>query len=242
MTGEIEYFRKQFFGGFNQQDVIDYITKLSRERHDLSDALNKSEKDMQLLAGVVASLRLELEDAKRTENAFRENMDVAVALSFKFFRELETAFDRVFQGIEAATINARDELEAAADAVAKLPSTLVSAVEMYGELKNAFDAVTNSGAGSAEQTESGEWTSEQAEPDAAGEVSADYGQWAQEYTPEAAEGEVIPETLEWNQDHAEETAESEWAAEQAEANTEYQDEGAEQAVYAPEPEPEQEQE
>ena len=146
MTGEIDYFRKQFFGGFNQQDVIDYIAKLARERNDIAEARENAANEIQKMAGEIAALRFEIDEAKRTENDFKQNMEATVALAVRFFRELETAFNSVFSGIEAVALKARDELEAAADTVARLPSVLVSAVEQYGELRKAFEAVDEAGA------------------------------------------------------------------------------------------------
>ena len=60
MIGEVNSFRKRFFGGFNQRDVVDYIAKLSKER-------NTHREEVQKLADEATMLRHELERAQNAE-------------------------------------------------------------------------------------------------------------------------------------------------------------------------------
>jgi len=59
VTGEKEFFRKRFFGGFNRDDVIKYITKLAEERNDALAAKEKAERKARALAEEVQKLRME---------------------------------------------------------------------------------------------------------------------------------------------------------------------------------------
>jgi len=57
MEGEKEFFRKRFFGGFNREDVIKYITGLANERNEAIEAKEKAEKKARALAEEVKKLR-----------------------------------------------------------------------------------------------------------------------------------------------------------------------------------------
>ena len=56
MYGENNPFRKRFLGGFNQQDVTDYIRKLAEERNAQSYARDEALLEMQELSSKVQSL------------------------------------------------------------------------------------------------------------------------------------------------------------------------------------------
>ena len=65
MTGEIRFFRKRFFGGFNREDVINYIAMIAQERNELLAAKEKAESENVDLIREVATLRFENEVAWR---------------------------------------------------------------------------------------------------------------------------------------------------------------------------------
>jgi len=77
MTGEIRFFRKRFFGGFNREDVVDYVSKLARERNESRDAKDAAEEEARLLAFEAESIRLELENTKKTTDESLEAKDKA---------------------------------------------------------------------------------------------------------------------------------------------------------------------
>ena len=56
MEGEIARFRKKFFGGFNNDDVVAYIAELSRERNENIAARERAESKVQELQDEVARL------------------------------------------------------------------------------------------------------------------------------------------------------------------------------------------
>ncbi|MCL2045826.1 MAG: hypothetical protein FWG88_05520 [Oscillospiraceae bacterium] len=64
MSGEISYFRKRFFGGFNRDDVIDYIEKMAKERNELEETIALSEDEKLTLKEENEKLRKEIEGEK----------------------------------------------------------------------------------------------------------------------------------------------------------------------------------
>jgi len=60
VNGEKEFFRKRFFGGFNRDDVINYIARLAEERNEALAAKEKAEKKARALAIDLKKLREEL--------------------------------------------------------------------------------------------------------------------------------------------------------------------------------------
>jgi chromosome segregation ATPase len=170
MLGEISFFRKRFLGGFNRQDVVDYISKLAKERNEFRDAKDKAVQDARALASEVASLRQELDTARRTANEYKvEALETAV----KTFTELESTFLSMLAEVETATAGVCTEIErttsgisaeiertttgicaeleraktgicaelvAASGAVAGVPAKLERAGEMFAELREALAA------------------------------------------------------------------------------------------------------
>ena len=72
MTGEVKFFRKRFFGGFNRDDVVKYVSKLAQERNECRTAKDKAETDARAMADEVEPLRLELELAKQEAQVDRD--------------------------------------------------------------------------------------------------------------------------------------------------------------------------
>jgi len=57
MMGEKEFFRKRFFGGFNRQDVINYIAKIADERNTAIAEKEKIENELISLKEELNELR-----------------------------------------------------------------------------------------------------------------------------------------------------------------------------------------
>ena len=74
MKGEICFFRKRFFGGFNREDVISYIATISQERNELMAAKEKAEEELRELIREVATLRFETEVAWRLTKETKETI------------------------------------------------------------------------------------------------------------------------------------------------------------------------
>ena len=140
MTGDANIFRKRFFGGFNERDVVEYIAELARERNELEKARDNAIKDARALAGEVDELRRELEEEKRQLNTDYEQKAEVFREAGNTFAEFEIAFEELRSEIVRATTGLYTELKKADDTVAKLPSVIVRAGERFTELRTAFEA------------------------------------------------------------------------------------------------------
>jgi len=136
MTGEINYFRKRFIGGFNRQDVVDYVAKLAKERNALRAERDKAVQDAGVLANEVAALRLELEEARRSTN---ESKLEALQSASRTFTELENAFEALRGEIDKTAADVCEELDLARGAIASVPRVLDRAGERFSELHAALD-------------------------------------------------------------------------------------------------------
>ena len=142
MTGDINFFRKRFFGGFNREDVAGYIAKMARERNELAAAVEKAENEARVLAREIVALRQETEEAMRLMKKDLEQKTSVFETAGNTFTEFETAFKGLRLTIEAAATSVYAELKNAGDSVAKLPSVIAQAGERFDELRAAFDEET----------------------------------------------------------------------------------------------------
>ena len=140
MTGEINNFRKRFFGGFNRQDVVDYVAKLAQERNELSKARDKAIRDAKELAAEVASLRIELDEAKKAVGEYKNK---AIEAASRTFSELESAFESLHDEVESASAGARAKLEEVHGAIASAPSVLITAKSKLAELREMIETEKN---------------------------------------------------------------------------------------------------
>jgi hypothetical protein len=63
MKGEKVFFRKKIFGGFNREDVVQYIAKIAQERNEAITAKEKAEKEVSRLTREIRLLRGEEPEA-----------------------------------------------------------------------------------------------------------------------------------------------------------------------------------
>ena len=141
MTGEIKFFRKRFIGGFNRQDVIDYITELAQERDKNLALKEKAQQDVRALASVVASLKNERDEARRLANEYKaEVLDAAR----KTLAEFEGSFEKLCVGFEEESANICAQLEAARNIIAIVPGALKEAGSKFSELRTLLDEETHS--------------------------------------------------------------------------------------------------
>jgi len=139
MTGEIKFFRKRFIGGFNRQDVIDYITELAQERDKNLAMKEKAQQDVRALAAVVASLKNERDEAIRLANEYKaEVLDAAR----KTLAEFEISFDKLCVGFEEESANICAQLDAARSIIAIVPGALKEAGSKFSELRTLLDEET----------------------------------------------------------------------------------------------------
>ncbi|MCL2366886.1 MAG: hypothetical protein FWC75_07570 [Oscillospiraceae bacterium] len=63
MSGEVNFFRKRFFGGFNRDDVVEYISNLAQERNECKEAKELAEAKANTMLTEFEPLRIEAEQA-----------------------------------------------------------------------------------------------------------------------------------------------------------------------------------
>ena len=65
MTGEVQFIKKQMFGGFNREDVVAYVAKIAQERNEARDANAEAQEKIEVLVSEVSDLIVELETCKK---------------------------------------------------------------------------------------------------------------------------------------------------------------------------------
>ena len=85
MTGEVQFIRKQFFGGFKRKDVSEYITKLARERNEERDKNAQASELISELKTEIEKLNAEIKRLKSniSNNEHKPNRVHANKLSVK---------------------------------------------------------------------------------------------------------------------------------------------------------------
>ena len=145
MTGDINFFRKRFLGGFNREDVVSYIAKLGRENSELAAAKEKAVRDVSVLESEVAQLRLEVEETKRQLTDGNERKAYLFEAIGNTLSEFEGSFNGLRSEIEKDTAAVTAWLENVGNTVAKLPPMLAAAGEKFVELRTAY--IEEKGAG-----------------------------------------------------------------------------------------------
>jgi len=80
MKGEIVFFRKRFFGGFNRRDVTMYIAELARERNEIRAALEKTREQLETFSGALDAKTREIEQLRNEIDELRNNKPSRVAV------------------------------------------------------------------------------------------------------------------------------------------------------------------
>lgn len=61
MKGEVQFIKKQIFGGFNRKDVVDYVAKIAKERNEALEVCSEASTKIIALTAVVDELNAELQ-------------------------------------------------------------------------------------------------------------------------------------------------------------------------------------
>jgi len=78
MSGEKKYFRKRFFGGFNREDVVKYISELAKERNESDAAREKAESNYNAMAEAFEPLRQRAIEAEEAMQTAQQDMQEAL--------------------------------------------------------------------------------------------------------------------------------------------------------------------
>lgn len=136
MTGEIKFFRKRFIGGFNRQDVVDYIAELARERDENLALREKSDQKVRDLMAEIDSLKHERDEARRLAEEYKSEVLNAAR---KTLTEFEISFDKLCGGFEEEAANVCAQLEAARNIIAIVPGALKEAGAKFSGLRALLD-------------------------------------------------------------------------------------------------------
>jgi len=140
MEGEIKFFRKRFIGGFNRQDVIEYVAGLSMERDEYIAAKERAERYAQMLSEEIVALKHELKEAIRVASEYKTNvLDSAITI----LAELESNYRDVRAEIEVTSADICAELDVARNAVTAVPTTFRHAGEQFSKLWAVLDTEKN---------------------------------------------------------------------------------------------------
>lgn len=136
MTGEIKFFRKRFIGGFNRQDVVEFIADLARERDENLALKEKAQQNLQDLLAEMEALKLERDEAKRLAAEYKsEVLDAAR----KTLVEFEASFAKLGAEFEEETTSICTQLLAARSIMTVVPGTLKEAGAKISGLRALLD-------------------------------------------------------------------------------------------------------
>ncbi len=114
MSGDIRHFKRRFFGGFDENDVMRYIEELAAQRNKYKMTGDKLEQDLKDLSYELKRLQTELDDADR------RIMDIKL-------KSLGQAGSNI-SSLKESYLNIRNEMEDTARSISselsKLNSTL----------------------------------------------------------------------------------------------------------------------
>lgn len=133
MAGEIGFFRKTFLGGFNKQDVSEYIAKQANEKNDVTKAKDMAEQDAAALAAEVTELRLALDKAKQDAKTYKVK---ALEAAERTIADLETAIKNMRAEVETKNADVCAALDEVKEKITGISSIFDNADEKLEDLKS----------------------------------------------------------------------------------------------------------
>lgn len=134
MTGELEFFRKRFVGGFNREDVVKYITKLSKERNEWQAAKEEADQNAKALSDEIARLRLELDAARREASEGFAYKATVLENAAGTFAKLENAFGSLRSDLGTTVESICVEFDQARKTMTSIPALFEQADKNLKEL------------------------------------------------------------------------------------------------------------
>ena len=117
MSGEIKIFKRELVGGFDRQDVIEYIERQAKEKQRFKEEAETAGREIGALQQQITALDAEVKNVKT--QAMNET-EAALA-------ELMESYLAVKSDIEAITGSIKNELSLIGDALARLSGILENA-------------------------------------------------------------------------------------------------------------------
>jgi len=136
MSGEIKNFKHKIIGGFDQNDVIDYITDLAAQRNSYEEENGVLKTELDEIRQKLSQSETELQDALRqiTEVKVTALSDASSALS-----DLEGKFDNVRSDMEVTVAHIKSELSKIGDTLSLMSSVLDTTGKRFSELHGIVD-------------------------------------------------------------------------------------------------------
>ena len=151
MENEKGNFRSSVFGGFNRQDVANYIEKLSAERNRYKEESADLRDKADGLEDTVEQLKAQIEELENQAAELKAQLDEANAQVIKFkepiikavdtFDEVTLALNEFKSAFEADAKSAADLSAAASDSITKLCEYVGSIPVSAGAVCAKIDAV-----------------------------------------------------------------------------------------------------
>jgi len=145
MSGEINFFRKRFFGGFNREDVVKYISELAHERNEYKSAKDIAENEAKTMADEIEPLRAESAQARKKETELKESIEVAEnevselrEAKEKAEREVRLA-EREVTSLKQELDEAKKQLDEMRDAKNKITYDMQTLKADYDNLKDKLE-------------------------------------------------------------------------------------------------------
>jgi len=136
MTGEIKFFRKRFIGGFNRQDVIDYIADLAQERDKNLELKEKAERESQELITTIVTLKRERDEARQIAEHYKSEVLNAAKQTLA---EFEVSFQNLCVGFDEESASICAQLESARNIIAILPDALKKTGERFSGMQGLLE-------------------------------------------------------------------------------------------------------
>ena len=144
MNGELNPFRKRFLGGFNQRDVISYITKLADERNAESSAKDKALSEVKSLTEDIKVLQRELEEVRQWTHERREQSMASLESAAEALSELESVINAVFEKIEATLERVNEDFRSSLKNIKDTSPSIEQFGKTLDELRAAFSVANAS--------------------------------------------------------------------------------------------------
>ncbi len=126
-------FRSKLFGGFNRQDVSDYITHLAAQRNSLQEKCEKLEAESAALHERADEAERKAEEQKRLTDEYIINVRESAT---RELNELLEKYEAVRSDMEVTTAHIRCELTRIGDGLSLLTEVLGRAGDRFSELKD----------------------------------------------------------------------------------------------------------
>ncbi len=150
MSYSITKFKNKIFGGFNRDDVVNYIEKLADERNRLQVENSKLRERIALMEAEAENnalaARTAIENAEALLESARREKAAVVSETSKTLDGLLEKFDSVKAALTASAENLESGIAAINTAVSTISDSIDSAETHFSEMRHTIGPDTKEGA------------------------------------------------------------------------------------------------